>query len=192
MARDTQAPPERSCPPGESAAGRRRAAWPGAAASSDRGPGHRQHSRSRRHCHDARSGDTTAGWLAGEETPGEPERRARQPAAGDRLARLPLSAGAGAGPGGKCHLPSRLGALDGCAARAGVGPTRGGMARAATAQRATVITARSPGGNPPAGHVRAGQAAAASATSRFRGGIGTRAGHTRHRVVHQPQPQGRP
>jgi len=31
--------------------------------------------------------------------------------------------------------PSQLGALDGCAARAGVGPTRGGMARAATAQR---------------------------------------------------------
>lgn len=192
MARDTQAPPERSCPPGESAAGRRRAAWPGAAASSDRGPGHRQHSRSRRHCHDARSGDTTAGWLAGEETPGEPERRARQPAAGDRLARLPLSAGAGAGPGGKCHVPSQLGALHGCAARADVGPTprRHGPGRDRPEGHChhSTLTGREPSGRPCASRPGCCRQRHIS----LPGGIGTRAGHTRHRVVHQPQPQGRP
>jgi len=57
---------------------------------------------------------------------------------------------------------------------------------------ATVITARPPGGNPPVGHVRAGRAAAASAPSRFRGGRNASRAHTRHRVVHQPQPQGSP
>jgi hypothetical protein len=81
-------------------------------------------------------------------------------------------------PAGSAHVPFPAGSLDGCAARAGVGSTRGGMARAATAQRATVITARSPGGNPPVGRVRAGRAAAASGPSRFPGGMGTRAGHT--------------
>jgi hypothetical protein len=85
MARDTQAPPE--LPP--------QANRPQASAGlHGRAPRRHQIAGWRtvsipdrwRPCHDARSGDTTAGWLAGEEIPGEPGRRARQPAVGDRLA----------------------------------------------------------------------------------------------------------
>jgi hypothetical protein len=136
MARDTRAPPPGAPPPGESAAGQHRVAWPGAAASSDRGQAHSQHSRSRATCHDARPGDTTTGWLASEEAPGEPGWRARQPAVGDRR---PLAAERRSGRGTRREVPFALPA-------GSPGRLRGPRRRGAHAMR------HGPGRDRPEGH----------------------------------------